>query len=597
MEQLESEANHVENSVAFDYRIAQILDEAEFGIRPPFPPSFLSTHPTTDVSDAIKESVEEIRASILETPVIGNYATTNMVKSYLNDAEVIIHGAMMRGTWDKNVLGVSSDGFLERYLISRYAKTHFVICLPLSTCSVSQNVSLLVSDWHEGNARHLLASLDQCSHPFVEVVVLADNVTHPSELMNLTSLPVQVVSRHNRSDRFDLCTAPISTEWFMKTNSFHRIRNKLEIMTETINGMMNPVVPFISANNESCTAFPSCTREIAFARMIDQDAHEVFQTNQFVFHTNSRNDFCEFLDTQFSTSTSNKTFPSATAYVAFLERHLSESLYVPYYKGRGGFRDLFVRLPASIVPLPLNFTTNSTNSTNFTNSTMIGTNFTNSSDTCIHFTSQDECLTSRCEWRDTYGSCRFSWTIEITSSPSVSPSAELSEDPTLFVDPTDVDPRLDPPSDAPSMQPDELESSSPTIVPTTKGVRSAPVTTVAPTVEDPSELSNQSGVGGTARPVWIEAVTGTILGVAAMLFVLMMFKRTRNPPSETLGAETSSNPDVDFVDSNQEDVVVGDIDEDSVQGFSSVSSDLYQTYLSEVGHINEADDVSDLFEC
>jgi len=127
VEQLEAEAENVENSVAFDYRIAQILDEAEFGIRPAFPPTFLSARPITMVSDAIKESVEEIRASILETPVIGNYASTNMVKSFLNDEEVIIHGAKMRGTWNKNELG---------------------------------NMSLLVSDWHKGNARYLLASLE-----------------------------------------------------------------------------------------------------------------------------------------------------------------------------------------------------------------------------------------------------------------------------------------------------------------------------------------------------------------------------------------------------------------------------------------------------
>jgi hypothetical protein len=113
VEQLESEAKSVENSVAFDYRISQILDEAEFGIRPAFPPTFLSTYPITEVSDAIKDNVEEIRASILETAVIGNYASTNMVKSYLNDQEVIIHGAELRGTWDKNELGVSQNIFLD----------------------------------------------------------------------------------------------------------------------------------------------------------------------------------------------------------------------------------------------------------------------------------------------------------------------------------------------------------------------------------------------------------------------------------------------------------------------------------------------------
>ncbi|CAJ1948315.1 unnamed protein product [Cylindrotheca closterium] len=541
VEQLELEAKSVENSVAFDYRISQILDEAEFGIRPAFPPSFLSAYPLTKVSDAIKDSVEAIRASLLETAVIGNYASTNMVKTYLNDEEVIIHGANLRESWDKNEMG---------------------------------NLSLIVSDWHEGNARHLLADLDQSSHPFAEIVVLTDNTTYSTELANLTNLPVQFVSRYNLSDQLDICTAPISTEWFMKTNSFHRMRKKMELMTESVNGTLKPVVPFINANNESCTFHPSCTREVDFARMIDQDTNETFQTNQFIFHTDSRNDFCDFIASEFS----NNTVVSATSYVAFLDKHLpnNESMYLPYYKGEGGFRDLFVRLPGSIVPSPLQFA----NSSGFTNSS-------NSSDTCALFTAEDECLASLCEWRENFESCRFSWSNETTSSPSVapsvapsfSPSAQSSENPTMTMDP----------SHDPSM-PTESKSPSPTIAPTSKGVRNAPVTAELPTVApvDAADRQSRGGAGRTNRPVWVEAVTGTILGIAALLFLLMMLKKSSNSESEANGAEITSNPDSGSVNATtMQAVMVGDMDDmDSIQGYSSVStvSDLYQTYLSETGN-------------
>mmetsp|Transcript_24889 Transcript_24889/g.61216 ORF Transcript_24889/g.61216 Transcript_24889/m.61216 type:complete len:369 (-) Transcript_24889:608-1714(-) len=363
----------------------------------------------------------------------------------------------------------------------------------------------------------------------------------------------------------------------MKTNSFHRIRKKLKLMTENVNGTLKPVVPFINANNESCTSHPSCTREVDFARMIDQDANETYQTNQFVFHTDSRNHFCEFIAREFS----NKTVASATSYVAFLENHLAnnESLYLPYYKGRGGFRDLFVRLPASIVPPILEFT-----------------NSSNSSDTCAHFTAEDECLASLCEWRDNFESCRFSWNNETTSSPSASPSVSPSILPSSVPSPS-IHPSQDPtvttmfPSHAPSM-PAEPESPSPTIAPTSKGVRNAPVT--LPTEVDTTDRASQSGEGGTNRPVWVEAVTGTIIGIAAILFVLMMFRKTRDPAPEAHAAETTNNPDSESVNATMQPVLVGDMDDmDSIQGYSSVSSDLYQTYLSEAGHIPEAEDRND----
>jgi hypothetical protein len=107
VDQLESEAVSVENSVAFDYRISQILEEAKFGTRPSFSPYLRATYPSTNLSEAIKKNANQIKAAVRETPVIGNYASTNIVSAYLDSREAIIHGAKLRTAWNKETLGVS----------------------------------------------------------------------------------------------------------------------------------------------------------------------------------------------------------------------------------------------------------------------------------------------------------------------------------------------------------------------------------------------------------------------------------------------------------------------------------------------------------
>jgi hypothetical protein len=52
--------------------------------------------------------LEEI---IKEIPAIGNYASTNIVPSYVDAQEAIIHGAIFRSSWDADELGVSEPRF------------------------------------------------------------------------------------------------------------------------------------------------------------------------------------------------------------------------------------------------------------------------------------------------------------------------------------------------------------------------------------------------------------------------------------------------------------------------------------------------------
>lgn len=108
VEQLEAEALSVENSAAFDYRISQILEQAKYGTKPSFSSYLTENFPSTNLSDAIKNNASQLKAAVRETFAIGNYASTNIVPSYLDSREVIIHGAKMRTAWDKEVMGVSS---------------------------------------------------------------------------------------------------------------------------------------------------------------------------------------------------------------------------------------------------------------------------------------------------------------------------------------------------------------------------------------------------------------------------------------------------------------------------------------------------------
>jgi len=110
VEQLEAEAPTVANSIPYDYRIAQIIEEVKSGQ----PPSFLwngeesEKHqlPETFVAMALGYNLEEL---FRETFVIGNYASTNMVPDYFNHQEVVVHGANILVPWNSAKIGVSTE--------------------------------------------------------------------------------------------------------------------------------------------------------------------------------------------------------------------------------------------------------------------------------------------------------------------------------------------------------------------------------------------------------------------------------------------------------------------------------------------------------
>lgn len=130
-----------------------------------------------------------------ETPVIHNYAATNLIPRHLGP-EYIIHGAKLYAPWNP-------------------AKTE---------------ITLVVSEWFFDRSAHLLSHLDEKDHPFSEVVVmLPPNVEAHDDYGNFTSVPTHAQHRDN-ADYMDMCEADVKTEWFMLTNSYHHVANHVDLM-------------------------------------------------------------------------------------------------------------------------------------------------------------------------------------------------------------------------------------------------------------------------------------------------------------------------------------------------------------------------------
>lgn len=110
------EAKTVANSIPYDYRISQMIEEATTGVAPSFNP-YPGTDPLPSKSEKLQSwsNMFDLNEVVREVSVFGNYANTNMVRAYLDDREFIMHGANMYSEWSDREIGVS------------YLPAHFII--------------------------------------------------------------------------------------------------------------------------------------------------------------------------------------------------------------------------------------------------------------------------------------------------------------------------------------------------------------------------------------------------------------------------------------------------------------------------------------
>ena len=220
--QLEVEAPCPYNSIPYDYRMSQMWVEGTLGIVPELAPKIMLNEEGENITLSNNVGMFRKWADIWEkenpfkyTPVIHNYAATNLIPRHLGP-EYIIHGAKLYSPWN-----------------------------PTKT-----DVTLVVSEWFFDRSLHLIQNLDAKDHPFSEVLVMVPPVAGSHEdYDDLTDVPVRTQHR-SAPDFMDLCEAEINTDWFMISNSYHSVAKHVDLMFTP--GTFKPVIPFTPATYAFC---------------------------------------------------------------------------------------------------------------------------------------------------------------------------------------------------------------------------------------------------------------------------------------------------------------------------------------------------------
>jgi len=190
------------------------------------------------------------------TPVIHNYAATNLIPRHLGP-EYIIHGAKLYSPWN-----------------------------PTKT-----DVTLVISEWFFDRSLHLIKNLDEKDHPFSEVVVMVPPIAGAHDDYDKMT-DVTVRTQHRGSpDYMDLCEADITTEWFMITNSYHHVARHVDLMFTP--GTFKPVIPFTPATYAFCFKYPYCKETVNLAQRINPGHDKVVQDMDMLYNTEARNEFCK----------------------------------------------------------------------------------------------------------------------------------------------------------------------------------------------------------------------------------------------------------------------------------------------------------------
>ncbi len=218
---------------------------------------------------------------------------------------------------------------------------------------------LVVTAWdNEIHRNDLLHDMNDKTHIFNEVVVMQNPFIHyggtPSK-----GVPYRLVNRLN-TDITDVCDAPVSTEWFYHTNSYHQVADKVDLLFSKDDPVSRPVVPYRPADSLHCNEYKACRETIRIAREIYPALDKVVLDMDLPYHVPSRNAFCEFWKAKYgmkgehlalqeggrrlALANSTPIVPTATAYVAFLYHNgLAEHLYHFSNTLLHGSRKLFVR--------------------------------------------------------------------------------------------------------------------------------------------------------------------------------------------------------------------------------------------------------------
>jgi len=431
--QLEVEAPCPYNSIPYDYRMSQMVTEGALGTVPELAPKIMLNEEgenitLSDNTESFGKWWDQHSAStpFKETPVIHNYAATNLIPRHLGP-EYIIHGAKLYAPWN-----------------------------PTET-----KITLVIAEWFNNRSDFLLEHLDEKDHPFSEVIVmLPPTVEAHDNYDNMTVIPTRAQHR-SAPDYMDLCEADVETEWFMMTNSYHKVASHVDLMF--VPGKFKPVVPFTPATYPFCFKFPYCKENVNLAQRFNPGHNKVALDFDVVYHTATRNGFCKEWKERHGPEGENlykgrrkkkaqegkiigPSGPTGTAYAAYVFREKKDGMYKFTDRSLYGARDPFIKVFAKEERLDGMSEENRARE--------LTRNLTITDCNCKAFETKDECIHSPlgCVWRPLFDSCRPPELMD-----GGQPICAVTESPTMA--PTEVDP-LDI-TDAPTTAPSEAPQSDP----------------------------------------------------------------------------------------------------------------------------------------
>ena len=212
---------------------------------------------------------------VKEASSVENFGATNYLPEQVSPSASVVHGKLLRDTWDKFKHPIS--------------------------------LILLESSPAMSTFQQFLHDLDAVSHPFTEVVVLIRGLSSSTDRIGTKkSISIPMTMRYFTDESIEeiLCDAPISNDWFVVVSSSDHIVSHKLLFPVSLRGrnaaVPVPVAPYITLGDDNV------------------GDRKLILDNEFVFRRDLYASFCERRDAMFDRD--GETGQSlATRFIAYLD--------------------------------------------------------------------------------------------------------------------------------------------------------------------------------------------------------------------------------------------------------------------------------------
>lgn len=284
------------------------------------------------------------------TPTFANFANTLVLPQDISPDAVVLHGGIYYRNWPANNC-TRFEHLGKWYPGAEIYNVH----------STLTSLSLVVTDFNDGAFDDFYASLraaqattfstlpkveqETCygptnksslaGLPFDDVIVMTDRDSANFNAFAERYAETTVVNRSLETQRhwfqlddpnffwpldasdprrinmwWDLCRAPVTTEWFMFVTTELTFDNMYKLPIDLTTHSVAPIIPFLDYDSAHCSRL--CRNAIMAARAINPTWNKYVHQRHAVLHTATRNAYCKILDVRTAE-------PSITGYYAYAD--------------------------------------------------------------------------------------------------------------------------------------------------------------------------------------------------------------------------------------------------------------------------------------